>query len=190
MADFRYSERTRTDSNRRLGEHDRDTSLFGSWGERDDRRERWKREDRNRWSSDSRERGRYRDSDDDRFGNRDSERPVPIDETRQLIASNKVEGTPVYSRDGDRLGSIYNVMIDKRSGKVKYAVMTSGGFLGMGADYKPVPWEMLRYDEREDGYVVNMTEDDLNRAPGFRRGEEPNFDRDYDTYVYRWYGFY
>jgi len=187
MADYRTSERARTDSDRRSNERGRDTSLFGSWGERDERRPR-SRDDQNWRDRDNRERSRGRSGDDERFGNRDSERDVPINETKQLIASNKVEGTPVYSRGGDRLGSIYNMMIDKRSGEVKYAVMTSGGFLGMGADYKPVPWKMLRYDEQEDGYVVNMTEDDFNRAPSFRRGEEPNFDRNYDMYVYRWYG--
>ncbi len=125
---------------------------------------------------------------DDRYGNDDADRKVPINETQRLIASNKVEGTPVYGRNGDRLGSIYNVMIDKRSGQVEYAVMTSGGFLGMGADYKPVPWKMLRYDDQEDGYRVNMTQHDLDCAPGFRRGQEPRFDRDYDVYVYDWYG--
>ena len=185
MADYRYSEHTRTDNDRRNDQRDRDTRLFGSWGERDDRRD-WR--SREGGSRNNREPNRSRYSDDERFGNRDSERDIPINETKQLIASNKVEGTPVYSRRGDRLGSIYNMMIDKRSGEVKYAVMISGGFLGMGADYKPVPWKMLRYDEQEDGYVVNMTEDDFNRAPSFRRGEEPNFDRNYDMYVYRWYG--
>ncbi|HEY0325677.1 MAG TPA: PRC-barrel domain-containing protein, partial [Allosphingosinicella sp.] len=47
---------------------------------------------------------------------------MPINETDRLIASNKVEGTAVYGLDGDRLGSIYNFMVDKHSGKVEYAV--------------------------------------------------------------------
>ena len=187
MADYLYSERSRADDRRRYDERDRDRRLFSRWDERGDRRD-WDSDDR--WRRDERMRSQGRYSDDQRFGNRDSQREVPINETRALIASNKVEGTPVYSRRGDRLGSIYNLMINKRSGEVKYAVMTTGGFLGMGADYKPVPWQMLTYDEREDGYVVDMSQDDLHRAPSFRRGEEPTFDREYDMYVHRWYGTY
>ena len=57
---------------------------------------------------------------------------VATDETGRLIASNKVEGTAVFNRQGERLGSVYNFMVDKRSGQVEYAVMSFGGFLGMG----------------------------------------------------------
>ena len=68
------------------------------------------------------------------------------DETDRLIASNKVEGTAVYNRQGERLGSIYNFMVDKRSGQVEYAVLSFGGFLGIGEDYYPLPWKALTYD--------------------------------------------
>lgn len=176
MRDYSSSTRDR-DLNRNRSDRDYDRrdrgSAFG-WGGND------------RWSRD-RDHRDYRSRQDQRFGNTDADRRVAINETSRLIASDKVEGTPVYCRNGDRLGSIYNVMIDKRSGQVEYAVMTSGGFLGMGADYKPIPWKMLRYDEQEDGYVVNMSKRDLDRAPGFQRGQQPNFDRDYDIYIYDWY---
>ena len=56
---------------------------------------------------------------------------IPIDEARRLIASNKVEGTPVYNRRGERLGTVSSFMVDKRSGPVAYAVMSFGGFLGL-----------------------------------------------------------
>jgi hypothetical protein len=59
--------------------------------------------------------------------------------TDRLIASNKVEGTAVYDRKGERLGSVYNFMVDKRSGQVAYAVMSFGGFLGVGGSYHPLP---------------------------------------------------
>lgn len=189
MNDYRTNTRERDrsrdhDDDRRYSDRNR-SSAFG-WGDRDNR------SDRDRSDRDHRSDRDYRDQQrsrmDQRFGNDDADRKVAINETQRLIASNKVEGTPVYCRNGDRLGSIYNVMIDKRSGQVEYAVMTSGGFLGMGADYKPVPWQMLRYDENEDGYVVNMSQQDLDRAPGFRRGQEPRFDNDYNLYIYRWYG--
>ena len=71
---------------------------------------------------------------------------VATDETSSLISSDKVEGTAVYNRPGDKLGSIHSVMIDKISGKVAYAVMSFGGFLGIGDRYHPLPWHVLTYD--------------------------------------------
>ena len=64
-------------------------------------------------------------------------------ETASLIGSDKVEGTPVYRSNGDRVGQIERVMIDKLNGKVAYAVMSFGGFLGIGEDYYPLPWSLL-----------------------------------------------
>ena len=72
-----------------------------------------------------------------------SDTDVDIDETGRLIASNKVEGTAVYNRQGERLGSVYNFMVDKISGQVAYAVMSFGGFLGIGDSYHPLPWKSL-----------------------------------------------
>ena len=60
-------------------------------------------------------------------------------------------------------------MIDKRSGKVAYAVMSFGGFLGMGESYHPLPWEVLDYDERQGGYVVDLDKERLQNAPILRR---------------------
>ena len=131
----------------------------------------------------------YRDGpDDDRYGNRDSTRDFPIDETGRLISSNKVEGTAVYDEDGERLGSIYNFMVDKRSGQVKYAVLTFGGFLGMGGRYYPLPWSMLTYDTRIGGYRVDIDEDDLDEAPSYRMGGEPDYDRGFGYRVDTYYG--
>jgi len=79
------------------------------------------------------------------------------DETSDLIASNKVEGTAVYDSDGERLGTVYNFMVNKRSGQVAYAVMSFGGFLGIGESYHPLPWKALTYDTRQSGYVVEVS---------------------------------
>ena len=73
---------------------------------------------------------------------------VATDETSSLIASDKVEGTSVYNAKGEKLGSIYNFMVDKRSGEVEYAVLQFGGVLGLGSDYYPLPWDVLDYDDR------------------------------------------
>ena len=61
-----------------------------------------------------------------------------------MIASDKVEGAAVRRSDGEKLGSIKRVMIDKLTGKVAYAVMTFGGFLGIGDEYRALPWSVLR----------------------------------------------
>ena len=80
------------------------------------------------------------------MASRIQERPLDKRETSNLIGSDKVEGTPVYRLNGDNIGQIERVMIDKISGKVAYAVMSFGGFLGIGEDYYPLPWSVLTYN--------------------------------------------
>jgi sporulation protein YlmC with PRC-barrel domain len=109
-------------------------------------------------------------------------------ETASLIASNKVEGTAVYGIDGDKLGSIYNFMVDKRLGQVEYAVLQFGGMLGLGSDFYPLPWEVLEYDEDQGGYVVELTKDQLKEAPHFAANEEPEFTPAYRGEIYGAYG--
>ena len=65
-------------------------------------------------------------------------------ETAGLIGSDKVEGTYVYDAKGEHIGSIERVMIEKVSGQVAYAVLSFGGFLGIGSDYYPIPWQSLK----------------------------------------------
>src|SRR6185312_15508613 len=88
-----------------------------------------------------------------------------VRETTRLIASDKVEGTPVRRSNGDKVGTIDHVMIDKRSGKVAYAALSFGGFLGMGEEYRALPWSALRYNEQLDAYELNVTDDQLRSAP-------------------------
>lgn len=88
-------------------------------------------------------------------------------ETASLISSDKVEGTAVYDADGERVGSIHSVMIGKTDGKVAYAVLSFGGFLGIGDNHYPVPWQQLRYDTGLDGYVVGMTKAQIEGAPNY-----------------------
>lgn len=95
------------------------------------------------------------------------ERNLRTGETSHLIAADKVEGTRVYNTAGERLGSIDNIMIDKRSGKVAYAVMAFGGFLGIGDRHHPVPWGMLKYDTELEGYVANLDKSVLENAPTY-----------------------
>jgi hypothetical protein len=104
---------------------------------------------------------------------------LEADETDRLISSEKVEGTAVYDRRGERLGSVHHLMIDKYTGQVAYAVMSFGGFLGIGESYHPLPWKMLTYDTRLGGYVVDLDRNRLERAPSYTSRETPNWDRSY-----------
>src|ERR671938_385463 len=102
--------------------------------------------------------------------------PTKTRETSTLIGSDKVEGTNVYRSNGEKVGTIERVMIEKRSGKAAYAVMSFGGFLGVGEDYYPVPWELLTYNEQLGGYEVNITENQLRNAPKYAAGQDWNLD--------------
>src|ERR1700752_3913853 len=85
----------------------------------------------------------------------------------QLISSEDVEGTNVYGVDGKKIGEIDHLMIDKVSGRVTYAVISFGGFLGLGHSHYPVPWAALKYDPILGGYITGITEEKLKDAPAF-----------------------
>lgn len=92
--------------------------------------------------------------------------PVAVDETDRLIASDRIAGTEVFGRDGRRLGTVHNFMVDKVTGRVAYAVMAFGGFLGLGERLHPLPWEALTYDPARGGYVVDLDRAGLDAGPG------------------------
>lgn len=111
-------------------------------------------------------------------------RPVEVDETNRLISSEKVDGTAVYNGAGDRLGSVHHLMIDKYTGRVEYAVMSFGGFLGIGESYTPLPWRALTYDTNLGGYVVDVDRSRLERAPRYTASSLPDWnDRAYRSRV-------
>lgn len=99
-------------------------------------------------------------------------------ETGTLIGSDKVEGTAVYGTDRNKIGSIERVMIDKKSGRVSYAVLGFGGFLGLGNDHYPLPWQSLKYDTGLGGYVTGITEKELEGAPRYGQQAEWNWGDD------------
>lgn len=87
-----------------------------------------------------------------------------------LIAGGRVSGTSVYALDAEHIGSIEDVMLDKATGKVAYAVLSFGGFLGIGSKHYPLPWDMLRYDTSLGGYVVKLDKVRLENAPAVEEG--------------------
>ena len=108
--------------------------------------------------------------------------------THSLIASDRVIGTEVRRVDGSKVGRIERLMLDKRSGRVAYAVMSFGGFLGMGEEYYTLPWAMLRYDTERDAYVVDITEEQLRDAPARSpEGGDPEDERAWEEHVHRYY---
>jgi sporulation protein YlmC with PRC-barrel domain len=108
--------------------------------------------------------------------------------TSDVISSDKVEGTAVYNHGGDKLGSIDDLMIDKHSGQIRYAVLEFGGFLGMGTDRYPLPWNMLKYDTEKEGYVVPIDKDKLDGAPRYAQDDLPVYSADYGRRVNGYYG--
>ena len=111
----------------------------------------------------------------------------PAETAGTLIAASKVNGTSVYDRAGEKLGNVYDVMIDKRTGKTDYAIMNFGGFLGIGEQYHPLPWQSLTYDERYGGYVVDVDRSRLEGAPTYSMTDQdmwrdPAYGRRIDDY--------
>ena len=104
-----------------------------------------------------------------------------------LIAAEKVNGTNVYNLAGDVLGSVDDIMIDKVSGRAIYAVMSFGGFLGMGEKYHPLPWATLKYDARKGGYVVNLDKKQLEGAPNYDGSAAFEWTSDYGRKVDSYY---
>lgn len=112
-----------------------------------------------------------------------------VQETSTLIAASKVQGTYVFNTGGDRLGSIHDLMIDKRTGQVAYAIMAFGGFLGVGDSYHPLPWSLLKYYTNLGGYLVDIDQSQLEDAPSYPVGAEPAWgDPDYERKLHDYYG--
>jgi hypothetical protein len=89
------------------------------------------------------------------------------DEAGTLISADKVQGTAVRNPAGESLGTIENIMIDKPSGKVAYAVMAFGRILGMGKDRRAMPWEVLKYDTSQGAYTIELDAQFLKDSPAF-----------------------
>jgi sporulation protein YlmC with PRC-barrel domain len=105
-----------------------------------------------------------------------------------LIAADKVNGTTVYNTAGEKLGSVDDVMLDKKSGRVIYAVLSFGGILGLGEKQYPLPWSSLTYDESKEGFVISCDKSKLEQAPSLNDYENFNWTADYGRTVDRYYG--
>ncbi len=86
--------------------------------------------------------------------------------TAAILAS-RVQGTSVYNADGENIGHVEDIVLDKTSDKIMFAVVGFGGFLGIGEKYHPLPWSSLNYDKDRGGYRVNLSKEQLERAPSY-----------------------
>ena len=111
-------------------------------------------------------------------------------ETTDLISSRKVEGTAVYDRFGEKLGTIESFMVNKRTGQVKYAALQFGGLFGIGSDYYPIPWSQLEYSAKNGGYSVDLDRSVLEKAPRYSEANEPRFDDAYGDEINDYYNTY
>ena len=114
--------------------------------------------------------------------------PGSVRERHDLIGSDLVEGTNVYRSNGDKIGEIERIMLEKVSGRAAYAVMSFGGFLGLGEEHYPVPWQRLTYNETLGGYELNVSDEQLKNAPKYATGEEWKWDASRGRTVYGYYG--
>jgi hypothetical protein len=96
----------------------------------------------------------------------------PETKPHALIASDRVEGTPVYRTNGEKIGTIQRLMIDKISGSVAYAVLRYGGLLGIGEKHMPLPWGKLKFEPLMHGYQVDMSDDEFAKAPSYAADKE------------------
>ena len=106
-----------------------------------------------------------------------------------LIEASRVQDTKVFNRAGEKLGAVHDLMIDRRSGQTVYAVVSFGGFLGLGESFYPVPWSKLKYDATLGGYVTDIETGQLEGAPAYVEGASPRWgDRAYEEDLHRFYG--
>jgi sporulation protein YlmC with PRC-barrel domain len=111
------------------------------------------------------------------------------DEKGRLISAEKVEGTSVVNARGEDLGHIAEIMLDKPTGRVAYAVLKYGSFLGLGGKLFALPWDVLKYDTHRSAYIVNIPEERLKNAPSFDEATPPDMaDPRWGKQIHDYYG--
>jgi sporulation protein YlmC with PRC-barrel domain len=119
------------------------------------------------------------------------ERPgeAEAEEVSDFISSSLVEDTEVFRPTGEKIGRVEYLVIEKATGQVRVVVMSFGGFLGLGKEHRPVPWEALGYNTTLDGYVLNADDDVLKNSPVIDEGKEIEWDIPYRQTIFSHWGF-
>ncbi|MDO9088619.1 MAG: PRC-barrel domain-containing protein [Burkholderiaceae bacterium] len=106
-----------------------------------------------------------------------------------LMGAETLVGNDVYNKEGDDLGDIKEIMLDMRSGRVSYAVLSFGGFLGMGEKLFAVPWDVLKLDTVNKRFTLNVNKERLESAPGFDKSHWPDMaDAAWEKGIHAYYG--
>lgn len=105
-----------------------------------------------------------------------------------VMAAATLDGNKVYTSDGEHIGKISDIMLDVRGGRIAYAVLSSGGFLGMGDDLHAIPWSALTLDTDEKCFRLDVNADMIKNAPGFDKDHWPSMaDSQWGTSVHEYY---
>jgi sporulation protein YlmC with PRC-barrel domain len=105
----------------------------------------------------------------------------------ELLSGSKLIGSRIRNWEGKNLGKIEDIMIDLESGAIAYAVLSFGGFLGLGDKLFPVPWEVLAIDMDSGEFILDVDPDVLQDAPGWDKSELPNVTYDWLADIYEYY---
>ncbi len=112
-----------------------------------------------------------------------------VAEQPRVLSASTLTGDAVYDANGERLGKIEEFMIDLETGRIGYAVLSLGGFLGLGEKFFAIPWEALRLDIESHDFVLDVDKTLLKNAPGFDKDDWPDFaDRCWGAGIYGYYG--
>lgn len=107
----------------------------------------------------------------------------------QIVNANDVIGVDVENHQGDNLGKIEALMLDKFTGKVAYVVLSFGGFLGMGDKLFAMPWSIFSYDKTKECFLINVDKEKLKNSPGFNKDHWPNMsDQQWGEQIHNYYG--
>ena len=112
--------------------------------------------------------------------------PTPSGHTSAILAS-KVQGKSVYNTKGEKIGHVGDIVLDKMSNSIEFAVLGFGGVLGMGEKFHPVPWALLDYNPDMGGYVVPLTKDIMQSAPVYRLEDLTKNDASIRTETFDYY---
>lgn len=107
----------------------------------------------------------------------------------ELMSADSLKGNDVYNSDGEDLGDVKDIMLDMSNGKVGYAVLSFGAFLGMGEKLFAVPWNALTLDTENKRFILNVDKNRLKLAPGFDKGHWPDMaDQSWAREIHTYYG--
>lgn len=103
------------------------------------------------------------------------------------LISARVDDTNVYDAKGHKLGTVYSFHIDRYRGRVEYAVLSTGGLLGLGQSYHPVPFTLLQVNQQKGGYTIGVDKALLDGSPSYRPDTAPQWDGDYARRISSYY---